>query len=83
MFAMYFAAVTSLGEEQCAQLFQQDRFKLVAQYKSATEIALTQADLLNTREVSTLKAFVLYLVCYFHVSAVSNSALLVTMCAKK
>ena len=62
LFAMYFAAVTSLTDEDCSQLFQQERMKLAAQFKSGLESAMTQADLLNTVDLTLLQAFVLYLV---------------------
>ena len=62
LFAIYFAAVTSLGDQECGQLFQQDRVKLVTQYKSGVESALIQADLLNTSDLTTLQAFLIYLV---------------------
>ena len=63
LFAIYFAAVTCLGDQECGELFQQDRVRLVAQYKSGVENALVQADWLNTTDLATLQAFLIYLVC--------------------
>lgn len=62
LFAIYFAAITSLTEEECGAYFQQERIRLAVQYKSGLESALINADFLNTTELPTLQAFSLYLV---------------------
>lgn len=62
MFTMYFMATTSLSEEQCLQMFGQQRDKLLAQFKYGTEAALANADFLSSLELVTLQAFAIYLV---------------------
>ncbi len=62
MFAIYFAAVTSLSQEESLKLFHQDREVLSVYYKYGIEAALANADFLNSMELVTLQAFVLYLV---------------------
>ncbi|KAJ9666939.1 hypothetical protein H2201_003073 [Coniosporium apollinis] len=63
MFAAYFAAITSLSNDECVELFGRDKESLLAQYKYGAEIALSNADFLNSMELRTLQAFVLYLLC--------------------
>ncbi|KAF2139590.1 uncharacterized protein K452DRAFT_320242 [Aplosporella prunicola CBS 121167] len=63
MFAMYYAAVISLSDADCLKVLGKDRTNLAAQYRHCTEIALANADFLNSKELETLQAFVLYLVC--------------------
>lgn len=70
-FAMYYAAVTSLSSENCLAYFQEGRDVLLARYKRGTEVALTQADFLNSMEIVTLQAFVLYIVSAFLMSTTS------------
>lgn len=62
MFAVYFAAVTTLTAEECVQYFRRDKDSLLMQYKYGTETALANADLLNSMELVTLQAFVIFLV---------------------
>jgi hypothetical protein len=61
--AMYFAAITSMSAEDCARELGEDRDSLLILYKHSTEMALAQADFLNSMEIVTLEAFVIYLVC--------------------
>ena len=65
LFAMYYAAITSLTPEQCSQKFQEGRETLLARYRMGTEVALSNADLLNTKEMGTLQALVIFLVSCF------------------
>ncbi|KAL9609774.1 MAG: hypothetical protein Q9167_005486 [Letrouitia subvulpina] len=60
-FAIFLAAVTSMPSIDCMARFGQERNQLLAQYKQSTEIALAQADYLNSMEIVTLQAFVLYI----------------------
>lgn len=62
LFAMYYAAITSLTSEECLRNFYDSRDSLLARYKSGVESALTNADLLNTKEIGTLQALVMFLV---------------------
>ena len=62
MFAMYFAAVTSLTPNECMLHFGEGRQYLLNKYRFGTEQSLVQADLLNSMEMVTLQALVIYLV---------------------
>ncbi|KAL8819178.1 MAG: hypothetical protein Q9223_002331 [Gallowayella weberi] len=57
MFAMYFAAITSLTPEECMASFREEKHQLLARYRYGTEQALVQADILNSMEMVTLQAF--------------------------
>ena len=79
MFSIYFAAVVSMGSEDvsCTQLAKLtstdisqvkndlgvDRDVLLKRYRFGTEQALARANFLNTNEIVTVQAFVLFLVC--------------------
>lgn len=65
LFAMYYAAITSLTQEECLQNFHDGRNSLLARYRSGTESALSNADLLCTKEIGTLQALVIFLVSTF------------------
>ena len=56
LFAMYYSAVTSLTEEECLHKFHDGKSSLLARYRSGTESALSNADLLCTKEIGTLQA---------------------------
>jgi hypothetical protein len=62
--SMYFAAVTSYTSECCLQSLGQEKGSLLAQIQPALEIALSDADFLNSMEIMTLQAFVLYVVSH-------------------
>lgn len=61
-FAIYYAAVTSLDNGECRHRIGEDRTVLLARYRVGTESALAKADFINTVEMSTLQALVIYLV---------------------
>lgn len=65
LFAMYYSAVTSLTQEECLQNFHDGRNSLLARYRSGTESALSNADLLSTKEIGTVQALVIFLVSIF------------------
>lgn len=62
MFAMYFAAVTSLTPDECMIQLGEPRQQLLTKYRYGTEQALVQAQLLTSSEMVTLQALVIYLV---------------------
>ena len=66
LFAVYYAAITSITQEQCTSLFHDDRDSLLARYRSGTEASLVNADLLNTTELGTIQALVLFIVRIFY-----------------
>lgn len=61
-FAIYYAAVTSMDNGECRHRIGEDRTVLLARYRMGAESALAKADFINTVELSTLQAFVIYLV---------------------
>lgn len=61
-FAIYYAAVTSMDTGECRTRIGEDRTVLLARYRAGTESALAKADFINTVEMSTLQALVIYLV---------------------
>ena len=68
LFAMYYAAITSLTQEECLQNFHDGRSSLLARYRSGTESALSNADLLSTKEIGTVQALAIFLVSVFGIS---------------
>ncbi|KAK7531546.1 fungal-specific transcription factor domain-containing protein, partial [Phyllosticta citribraziliensis] len=63
MFAIYFAAVTTLSSTECLEILGRDKPTVVGQTRHCLEIALSNADFLNSTDMQVLQAFVLYLVC--------------------
>ena len=62
LFAMYYSTITSLTPEQCVQMFQSDKDLLLTRYRRGVEIALGKADFLNSTDLVTLQALVVFLV---------------------
>ncbi|KAF3393437.1 Transcription factor vrtR2 [Talaromyces pinophilus] len=60
--AVFYAAVASMTDRQCYNLFQCSRNEVLPEYQSACEMALERADLMRTTDMMVLQAFVLYLV---------------------
>ncbi|KAE8549272.1 hypothetical protein EYB25_007792 [Talaromyces marneffei] len=60
--AVFYAAVASMTDSQCYNLFQCSRNEVLPEYQSACEMALERADLMRTTDMTVLQAFVLYLV---------------------
>jgi hypothetical protein len=63
LFVIYYAASISMTPEDTVRDLGEDKGVLTARYKFAAEQALTQADLINTQELVTLQAFVIFLIC--------------------
>jgi hypothetical protein len=66
MFSIYFLAVTSLQNEDCQSMFGEQRSTLLARYAHGTQQALISARFLKSLNISTLQAYVLFLVSGFH-----------------
>lgn len=66
LFAICFAAVTSLTDDEVLKNLSLDRTEVIQNYKFAVEQALVNAGLLETQEIVTLQAFVLYLTCSYY-----------------
>jgi hypothetical protein len=62
MFAVYTLAIGSLSALDCVKLFDQEKDVLFNQYRKSTIQSLIAAELLSTRDVEVLQAFVLFLV---------------------
>ena len=75
LFAMYYAAITSLSQEECLQKFHDGKNSLLARYRSGTESALSNANLLNTKEIGTVQALVVFLVSVFGCPKISTTFL--------
>ena len=67
MFAIYLLAVTSLGDEECVEMFDESRRSLLSKYSHATQQALVNAKFLKSLDITVLQAYALYLVSKFHV----------------
>lgn len=64
-FAIYFLAVLSLSEGECAaKLDGSNRTSLLKDWQLATEEALLAANYASTSDISTLQALVLYVVSH-------------------
>ena len=61
-FAIYFAAVTSLTDDDCVEQFGEPKSALQARYKYTTQKALLNANYLRSSDLMVLQAFVIYLV---------------------
>ncbi len=62
MFAIYFATITTMSEEEVLTILGGDKALLHAQYQIAVQKALVNAGFLNTQDLAVLQALVLYLV---------------------
>ncbi|KAI9672466.1 MAG: hypothetical protein M1817_003232 [Caeruleum heppii] len=69
-FAIYYTATSSLTPEECSQMLGEEQLVLLPYFRLATELALARADFVNTDDMSTLQALILYL---FAVRSIENS----------
>jgi hypothetical protein len=63
-FAIYYSTTTSLTPNECLEKLGDEKAALLPRFRSNTELALARADFVNTEEMSTLQALVLYLVSH-------------------
>ena len=61
-FAIYYTTTTSLTPDECLHQLCEEKAVLLPRFRYSTELALARADFVNTEEMSTLQALVLYLV---------------------
>ena len=59
---MYYAAVSAMTPAQCRSHLQEDKDVLLDRYRTATEIALANANILLSSDLITLQALVIFLV---------------------
>ncbi|KAI0127039.1 fungal-specific transcription factor domain-containing protein [Xylariales sp. AK1849] len=62
MFSIYYAAITSLEEDEVKTNFGAEKSHLIKQYRFGTEQALAKANFLNTSELIVVQAFAIFLV---------------------
>ncbi|KAI0839339.1 fungal-specific transcription factor domain-containing protein [Hypoxylon sp. FL0890] len=62
MFAIYYASITSMEEDEVKINFGAEKGQLINKYRFATEQALAKANFLVTSELVVLQAFTLFLV---------------------
>ncbi|KAL9031682.1 MAG: hypothetical protein Q9196_000315 [Gyalolechia fulgens] len=63
MFSIYFAAVTSLCDEECMEMTGMDKESALKKYRFAFEQAMARAGFLSTTELVILQAFTVFLIC--------------------
>ncbi|ORY57779.1 fungal-specific transcription factor domain-containing protein [Pseudomassariella vexata] len=62
MFSIYYAAITSMEDDEVKINFGAEKSHLIRQYRFATEQALAKANFLNTSELVVVQAFTIFLV---------------------
>jgi hypothetical protein len=62
LFAIYYAAVTSIMPDNCQERWGESRSVLLQKYRFATEQALARANFLHCDEMVIVQAFVIFLV---------------------
>ncbi|KAI1497968.1 fungal-specific transcription factor domain-containing protein [Biscogniauxia marginata] len=62
LFSIYYAAITSMEEEEVKENFGAEKGQLIHRYRFATEQALAKANFLTSSELVVAQAFVLFLV---------------------
>ena len=61
LFSIYYAAITSLTNDECLQSFQDSRDNLLSRYQAGLERAFANADFMSTTELGTLQALSIYI----------------------
>ncbi|KAL3426994.1 fungal specific transcription factor domain-containing protein [Phlyctema vagabunda] len=64
MFAVYFAAVTSLSSQECIKFFGQSKDVLRERYRVAASTSLNNANFLDDVDFVSLQALLLFLLCF-------------------
>ncbi|VBB76999.1 Putative transcriptional regulatory protein [Podospora comata] len=63
MFAIYFAAITSMNDDEVQSTFGEDKAVLLGKYHHATQQALVNAGFMRSTDLAVLQALFLYLLC--------------------
>ncbi|KAL8805739.1 MAG: hypothetical protein Q9182_001772 [Xanthomendoza sp. 2 TL-2023] len=63
MFSIYFAAVTSLSDDDCFNVTGLEKDSALKKYRFGVEQAMARAGFLNTTELVVLQSFTLFLIC--------------------
>ncbi|OLN81899.1 putative transcriptional regulatory protein C139.03-like protein 10 [Colletotrichum chlorophyti] len=61
LFSIYYAAITSMEDEEVEKNFGSKKEQMLSQYRFALEQALAKANFLNTSDMVVLQAFVMFL----------------------
>ena len=64
LFAVYFAAVTTLPPDVCYRKFVQQKEVMGNRFRTCVERSLAAADYLNTTDITVLQAFAIYVVSH-------------------
>lgn len=62
VFAIYFVAILSISEEECATVLYDRKPQLLERFQRAAEDALISSQFITTTDIRVLQAFMLYLV---------------------
>lgn len=62
LFAVYFASITTMSTSECRASLGQAKEVMLDRYRFAIQQALARADFLNSRNLVTLQALLIYLV---------------------
>ena len=65
LFAVYYAATTTLTERECLAVLENGKETLLAQYRTGVERALSNADFLRRCDLRSLQALTIFLVGLF------------------
>lgn len=63
LFCIYFAATSSVTEQECLQLFGYEKEALLQKYQIGIKHALARARFMHSQDLKVLQGLVLYLVC--------------------
>ncbi|KAL8731977.1 MAG: hypothetical protein Q9166_003109 [cf. Caloplaca sp. 2 TL-2023] len=63
MFSIYFAAITSLSDEECINMTGIEKGLALKKYRFGFEQAMARAGFLNTTELVVLQSFTIFLIC--------------------
>ena len=65
-FAIYFTSVVSMDDAEARVVLRQDRIELLLQFKTGLEQSLAHGNFLDCPTLTSLYAYMLYLVCLSH-----------------
>lgn len=60
-FSLYFMAICTLNQDECQSIMGEDKPKLLRKYRTAVEIAMSRAQLLQNPDKLVLQSFIIYL----------------------
>ncbi|KAH8894204.1 hypothetical protein GQ53DRAFT_780281 [Thozetella sp. PMI_491] len=61
LFSIYYAAITSMGDEEVKKNFGSEKSFLLSQYRFALEQGLAKANFITSADLTTIQAFLLFL----------------------